>query len=65
VVRTRDHGAECDWGRVLVWDAPNRVVLAWQITADWRFDPDIVTELEVRFVAEGPSVTRAKSSTRS
>jgi uncharacterized protein YndB with AHSA1/START domain len=53
-------GAECDWGRVLAWDPPARVVLAWQISGDWSFDGTIGTEVEVRFVAEGPSTTRVE-----
>src|SRR5262249_25644183 len=46
-------GAECEWGRVLSWEEPSRVVLAWQIGADWKFDPALVTEVEIRFIAEG------------
>lgn len=42
-------GRECPWGRVLLWEPPARVVLAWQITADWGYDPDLETEVEVRF----------------
>ena len=55
-----EHGAECDWGRVLVWDPPGRLVLAWQITADWQYDPDLVTEVEVRFIATGDGATRVE-----
>jgi uncharacterized protein YndB with AHSA1/START domain len=50
-------GTECQWGRVLEWDPPHRLVLAWQIDATWHFDPDLVTEVEVRFVARGPDRT--------
>lgn len=46
-------GSECQWGRVLVWEPPQRLVLAWQIDANWRFNPDLVTELELRFIAQG------------
>ena len=28
------HGFTCHWGRVLVWDPPARLVLAWQIAPD-------------------------------
>jgi len=46
-------GSECQWGRVLVWEPPQRLVLAWQIDASWRFNPDFVTEVEVRFLPDG------------
>jgi uncharacterized protein YndB with AHSA1/START domain len=28
-------------------------MLAWQLTPDWKFDPDLLTEVEVTFTAEG------------
>jgi len=49
---------ECDIGRVLVWDPPGRLVLSWQITGEWKFDPAFVTEVEVLFAAEGPNRTK-------
>ena len=51
-------GSECDWGRVLAWEPPGRVVLAWQLGADWKFDPSLRTEVEVRFVAVDAGHTR-------
>jgi uncharacterized protein YndB with AHSA1/START domain len=48
-------GSECDWGRVRIWDPPHRLVLTWEISSDWRHDPSIQTEIEVRFSAEGAS----------
>ena len=51
-------GSECDWGHVVAWEPPTRLVLAWQIGADWKFDPDLLTEVEVRFVDLGDNRTR-------
>ena len=53
-------GGECTWGRVVVWDPPQRVVLTWQLSADWQYDADLVTELEIRFEATGPTSTRVE-----
>lgn len=46
-------GSECDWGKVLVYEPPGRLVLAWQLNADFEYDPDIAraSEVEVRFTA--------------
>lgn len=51
-------GSECDWGRVLVWEPPHRLVLSWQISADWKFDPGFITEVDVRFEALATNQTR-------
>jgi uncharacterized protein YndB with AHSA1/START domain len=42
-------GSESLWGHVLAWEPPRRLVLAWQISADWRLDPQLMTEIDVRF----------------
>lgn len=52
-----EDGSECDWGKVLIWEPPRRVVLAWQITADFRYDPAFSTEIEVTFTSEGAART--------
>ena len=53
-------GTECDWGRVLVWDPPRRLVLAWQVTHVWGYEPDLArsSEVEVRFTPEQDGSTR-------
>lgn len=53
-------GSECDWGRVLVWEPPTRLVVTWQINGQWQFDPDPehASEIEIRFTADGPEQTR-------
>ncbi|SRR6266566_6431382 len=52
-------GSECDWGRVLVWEPPHRLVVTWQINGAWQYDPDPAhaSEIEVRFTADGPGQT--------
>jgi uncharacterized protein YndB with AHSA1/START domain len=45
--RTTD-GRECEWGSVLAWEPPDRLVL------EWRVNPEMpATEIEVRFAPEG------------
>jgi uncharacterized protein YndB with AHSA1/START domain len=52
-------GSECDWGRVLVWEPPHRLVITWQINGQWQFDPDPAraSEVEIVFSADGPEQT--------
>jgi uncharacterized protein YndB with AHSA1/START domain len=42
-------GAEHDWGEVLVWEPPRRLVYLWHL----RFDRADATEVEVTFDASG------------
>jgi uncharacterized protein YndB with AHSA1/START domain len=54
------NGTECDWGRVLVWEPPRKVVVSWQLQPDWKFSNDMsrAGEVSFEFVAEGSSATR-------
>jgi hypothetical protein len=52
--------SQCDVGKVLAWEPPGRLLLAWQINGDWRYDAAFVTEIEVRFIVEGPKRTRVE-----
>ena len=53
-------GTECDWGSVLVCDPPRRLVIAWQVTTAWGYEPDPAksSEVEVRFEPQPGGVTR-------
>jgi uncharacterized protein YndB with AHSA1/START domain len=53
-------GSETDWGRVLVYEPPHRLVLSWEITPDWRHDAAIATEVEVTFAARDGDRTRVE-----
>jgi hypothetical protein len=55
-----EDGSECDWGRVLAWNPPDGITLAWQLTADFKFDPNLVTEVEVKFVPLAGGRTRVE-----
>ena len=55
-----EDGSTCDWGTVLAWEPPSRLVLSWDISADFQPDPALKTELEVRFIAEGEGATRVE-----
>ena len=55
-------GSECRWARVLAYEPPNRVVISWDIDTRWQLetDPEKTSEVEVRFVAEGPDRTKVE-----
>ncbi|HXC74393.1 MAG TPA: SRPBCC family protein [Sphingomicrobium sp.] len=46
-------GSECELGKVAVWEPPSRLILIWQLTPEFRFDPDLITEVEVTFTPDG------------
>jgi len=48
-----ERGTRTQWGKVLAWEPPGRLLLAWQINAEWCYDPDLVTELELTFTPVG------------
>lgn len=55
-----EDGSEVNVGKILTWDPYGRLVLAWQVTGDFKYDPELICEVEVNFIAEGPKTTRVK-----
>jgi uncharacterized protein YndB with AHSA1/START domain len=53
-----EDGSTCEWGKVLAWDPPRRLLLAWQLGPDFRYDPTLLTEVEVVFTQLAPKQTR-------
>lgn len=53
-------GTETDWGIVLEWQPPHRLVLTWQVNPGWTYeeDPGRAAEIEVTFTQDDTNVTR-------
>ena len=57
-----EDGSECDWGTVLDWQPPTRVVFTWHLNGDFVYVADITqaSEVEVRFTTEREGWTRVE-----
>jgi len=55
-------GSQCEWASVIAYEPPDRVVFSWNVSPHWQVetDPARRSEVEVRFVAEGPVRTRVE-----
>ncbi len=42
-------GHETQWGKVLAWEAPHRLLLGWQLDHQFRFNADLLMEVEILF----------------
>lgn len=55
-----ENGSEAVIGLMKVWEPPSRIVFSWDINSDWKADTTVGSEVEVRFIAEGPERTRVE-----
>ena len=55
-----DAGVDDEWGDVLAWEPPHRLLLAWRINGHFKADPNVFTEVEVVFTDLGDGTTRVE-----
>jgi uncharacterized protein YndB with AHSA1/START domain len=55
-------GSECQWGRVLLFEPPERIVFTWDISPYWQIETDRskASEVEIRFIAVSAERTRVE-----
>jgi len=46
-------GREQPWGKVVAYDAPERLHLIWSLNGQWTYDPEFETNVEVTFAEDG------------
>ncbi len=51
-------GAQGLWGKVLAFEPGERILLAWQLDGTYAYDPEFITEVEVRFTTTGASTCK-------
>jgi uncharacterized protein YndB with AHSA1/START domain len=53
-----EDGLETNWGRVLEWQSPHRLLLGWQLDANFAYHPQLITEVEICFTALDDGATQ-------
>jgi uncharacterized protein YndB with AHSA1/START domain len=57
---THEDGSETVVGHMRIWEPPHRILFSWEVSADWKPDPSVASEVDVMFVSEGPHTTRVQ-----
>lgn len=62
IVDRGEDGTECAWARILAFDPPSRLVFTWDIGPTWQVEEDTAntSEVEIRFIPDGPTRTRVE-----
>jgi uncharacterized protein YndB with AHSA1/START domain len=53
-------GSETSVATITLWEPPHRLVMIWQINAQWKPDPAMKSEVDIRFTADGPGATHVE-----
>src|SRR5215470_7470260 len=55
-----EDGTQTNIGKVIVWEPPQRFVVAWEINSQWKPDTTVSSEVEVQFIPGGANATRVE-----
>lgn len=50
-------GSETTVATIILWEPPHRLVMLWQVNAQWKPDAAMKSEVDVRFQADGAGAT--------
>ena len=56
-IEIAEDGTETSAATIIVWEPPHRFVMLWQVSAQWKPDSPMKSEVDVRFAADGPEAT--------
>lgn len=57
---THQGGEECEIGFVRLFEPNSRMILVWQLNGEFKHDASLNTEVELKFIADGPERTLVK-----
>jgi Activator of Hsp90 ATPase homolog 1-like protein len=52
-----EDGTETPVATITLWEPPHRMVMVWQVNAQWKPDTAMKSEVDVRFRADGSDAT--------
>ena len=53
-------GTQTSVATITLWEPPHRLVMVWQVNAQWKPDVAMKSEVDVRFTADGPDATEVE-----
>jgi uncharacterized protein YndB with AHSA1/START domain len=55
----QEDGTSCPWGTVLIWEPPHRFVMAWRVSPEWQYEPDLekCSEVQLSFTPSDDGTT--------